>query len=709
MGVNVDIKRTDGRIHSAVVSGINVETKSVTVEWFERGETKGKEIELEQILGLNQDLAPSNYITADVPSKVQKYVARPSVPVKEKEKATTGVGSKRNPVRQSHVITSNGNSRDKEERHDNGQGGEQLHSNKHQAHQMEKSETVSKATGASTAQGVKDRRRSNVVKEVEKLKENREKRRAQQAQILEEQETLRNRDPTDPNWEFRSMIMDYKEELDINPLQDGDPIANHQITVCIRKRPMSTKELKKKEVDVVTVPQREMITIHEPKLKVDLTKYLDNQHFRFDYAFDETTDNEMVYKYTAKSLVQSIFEGGMATCFAYGQTGSGKTHTMGGEFHGKTQDSKNGIYALAARDVFKYLKSPKYKNNNLIVSCSFFEIYSGKVFDLLSGKSKLRVLEDGKQQVVVVGLTESVVDCVEDVLKLITHGNNLRTSGQTSANAHSSRSHAVFQIILRLNNNKKPLFGKFSLIDLAGNERGADTNSANRQTRMEGAEINKSLLALKECIRALGRKGAHLPFRASKLTQVLRDSFIGDKARTCMIAMISPSMSSCEHTLNTLRYADRVKELGAANPKDRPSGGRQELADFDEELLEDEDERVLSPEDSDLAQLRSLNDGECSADWYQFQESVAHLQLLEEEVVETHKTILDSMEHWLQQDASLLAMTNEVDYDQDAYAQQLEDMIAEKQEALEALREKTRAFRECLNEEEAQSNKMRRN
>ena len=125
-----------------------------------------------------------------------------------------------------------------------------------------------------------DRRRSNVVKEVEKLKENREKRRAQQAQILEEQETLRNKDPNDPNWEFRSMIMDYKEELDINPLQDGDPMMNHQITVCIRKRPMSQKELKKKEVDVVTVPQREMITIHEPKSKVDLTKYLDNQHFR---------------------------------------------------------------------------------------------------------------------------------------------------------------------------------------------------------------------------------------------------------------------------------------------------------------------------------------------------------------------------------------------------------------------------------------------
>ena len=118
------------------------------------------------------------------------------------------------------------------------------------------------------------------MKEVEKLKENREKRRAQQAQILEEQETLRNKDPTDPNWEFRSMIQDYKDELDMIPLQDGDPIANHKISVCIRKRPMSTKELKKKEVDVVTVPQRELITIHEPKLKVDLTKYLENQHFR---------------------------------------------------------------------------------------------------------------------------------------------------------------------------------------------------------------------------------------------------------------------------------------------------------------------------------------------------------------------------------------------------------------------------------------------
>lgn len=106
--------------------------------------------------------------------------------------------------------------------------------------------------------------------------------------------------------------------------------------------------------------------------------------------------------------------------------------------------------------------------------------------------------------------------------------------------------------------------GRLSFIDLAGSERGADTFDNDRQTRLEGAEINKSLLALKECIRALDGGAGHVPFRGSKLTEVLRDSFVGEQARTVMIANISPSSSSVEHTLNTLRYADRVK--GAPPP-----------------------------------------------------------------------------------------------------------------------------------------------
>lgn len=397
---------------------------------------------------------------------------------------------------------------------------------------------------------------------------------------------------------FIEISREYQSTIDFRPLIDGQAAGDHQITVCVRKRPLSRKELMKKELDVMTVPTKDTLIVHEPKSKVDLTKYLENHNFRFDCAFDENCNNEVVYNYTAKPLVQSIFEGGMATCFAYGQTGkfpiflqvliigynlmfilgSGKTHTMGGDFNGKIQDCKTGIYALATRDVFAFLRSPKYRPLNLTVSASFFEIYSGKVFDLLAEKNKLRVLEDGKQQVQIVGLTERVVESVEEVLKLIQHGNSTRTSGQTSANANSSRSHAVFQIVVRPQGSAK-VHGKFSFIDLAGNERGADTSSANRQTRMEGAEINKSLLALKECIRALGKQNAHLPFRVSKLTQVLRDSFIGEKSRTCMIAMISPGLSSCEHTLNTLRYANRVKELVAIDPSERNGGMMEDDAE----------------------------------------------------------------------------------------------------------------------------------
>jgi len=692
VGVNVDIKRTDGRIHSAVVSGVNIETRSVTVEWLERGETKGKEMDLNQILSLNQEFAPMNY---DTDKSGKKYTPRPSHVVVDNKHLAGASGVQRNKNRQSLVLGTAGQIKKQVAEVKNARSSEVMPPPK-QINNL----PVENKNKVSSEASFQVRKKSNAVKEVDKLKENRETRRATQAQVSEKQNQLRTKDGGGgPNWEFLQMILEYKDELEICPLEDGDPVSNHRITVCIRKRPLNQKEVKKKEVDVVTVPSKDVITIHEPKSKVDLTKYLENQQFRFDFAFDENTNNELVYKYTAKSLVESIFEGGMSTCFAYGQTGSGKTHTMGGEFRGKTQDSKNGIYAFAARDVFKLKQSAKYKKENLVVSCSYFEIYSGKVFDLLSGKTKLRVLEDGKQQVVIVGLTETAVDCVDEVLKLITNGNNIRTSGQTSANVNSSRSHAVFQIILRVNNKKRPLHGKFSLIDLAGNERGADTNSANRQTRMEGAEINKSLLALKECIRALGRKGAHLPFRASKLTQVLRDSFIGDNARTCMIAMISPTLSSCEHTLNTLRYADRVKELGAREPvKD---------SDDDAAMMHLEDDEEDMSGDSDLAQLRSLNDGECSVDWYNFQESVAQLQLLEEEVVESHRNLLGSLENWIQSDASLLAMTNQVDYDQDAYAQQLEDMIDEKQKALEVLLGKTRTFRTCLNEEEAQFNKLR--
>jgi len=260
------------------------------------------------------------------------------------------------------------------------------------------------------------------------------------------------------------------------------------------------------------------------------------------------------------------------------------------------------------------------------VFCTFFEIYCGKVYDLLNNKKKLRVLEDHKNQVQVVDIREQPLNSVEDVLSLIAYGMNIRTSGTTSANQHSSRSHAVFQIILRSKTTKKE-HGKISLIDLAGSERGKDTSSADRITRMEGAEINKSLLALKECIRALGRRDAHVPFRGSTLTKVLRDSFIGDNSRVCMIAMISPGNSDVEHTLNTLRYADRVKELGTDEmslKKEDEEGYEDEEAEFrrqyneghgltdsqeedDEEYEEDDDvSHAMNDLQQTLAELQDM-------------------------------------------------------------------------------------------------------
>nr|XP_033182791.1 kinesin-like protein Klp10A isoform X3 [Bombus vancouverensis nearcticus] len=678
-GNSINIKRTDGRVHSAVVSGINWEQRTVTVEWFERGETKGKEVEMDAIVALNPDL--TNQKTMEPPSQINNHVliskarhsTKPSIPVKAGSNrqlsrqtgrptnimppgvtvnghgdSVAGLTSRRELENIPPTPTSTAASFNASMAAQAKQKQQQLQSQQQQQQQQQ----VQADNGRV--------RRSNVVKEVERLKKNREERRQRQAELKEEKEALMNLDPGNPNWEFLAMIREYQNSIEFRPLRETDSVEDHQITVCVRKRPLNKKEIARKEVDVISVPSKDQMVVHEPKAKVDLTKYLENQIFRFDYAFDETCNNEIVYKYTAKPLVQTIFEGGMATCFAYGQTGSGKTHTMGGDFNGKTQDCKRGIYAMVAKDVFKCLKLVKYRPLNLVISASFFEIYSGKVFDLLKDKEKLRVLEDGKQQVQILGLTEKVVETCDEVLKLIQHGNSARTSGQTSANSNSSRSHAVFQITARIPGTLK-VHGKFSLIDLAGNERGADTSSANRQTRMEGAEINKSLLALKECIRALSRKGTHLPFRASKLTQVLRDSFIGEKSKTCMIAMISPGMSSCEHSLNTLRYADRVKELAATDPtemKVSPTDDEREL-----KIEEQSNNSVLS--DSDLAQLRSLNEGEISQDLYTFHEAVSALQMLEEEVLDTHKMVMDHTTRFLDGARNVFSTTHEVDYDQE--------------------------------------------
>ncbi|XP_074526044.1 kinesin-like protein KIF2A isoform X3 [Halichoeres trimaculatus] len=686
VGTYVEIKRSDGRIHQAMVTSLNEDNESVTVEWIENGDTKGKEIDLESIFALNPDVAPDEEIAPSPETPPPPTPACVKVNKIAKNRRTIAPVKNDTPSRDNRGIPTRARPT--------------------QPQQPEPappppSQQPTPPTQAQTQQQLQNaRRKSNCVKEVEKLQEKRERRRLQQQELREKR--AQEVDTTIPNYEIMYMIRDFRASLDYRPLTTADLIEEHRICVCVRKRPLNKKELTVKDLDVITIPSKDVVMVHEPKQKVDLTRYLENQTFRFDYAFDDSTTNEMVYRFTARPLVETIFERGMATCFAYGQTGSGKTHTMGGDFSGKNQDCSKGIYALAARDVFLMLKKPNYKKLDLQVYATFFEIYSGKVFDLLNRKAKLRVLEDGKQQVQVVGLQEKEVKCTEEVLKLIEVGNSCRTSGQTSANAHSSRSHAVFQIILR---RKGKMHGKFSLIDLAGNERGADTSSADRQTRLEGAEINKSLLALKECIRALGRNKPHTPFRASKLTQVLRDSFIGENSRTCMIATISPGMTSCENTLNTLRYANRVKEL-TVDPNQMIEGGRPNIHAVNQLDLLDEDWLSISPQRDDLKLLCEQNEEEVSPQLFTFHEAVSQLVEMEEQVLEDHRAVFQESIRWLEDEKVLLEMTEEVDYDVESYATQLEQILDQKIEILTELRDKVKSFRSALQEEEQASKQI---
>jgi len=350
-------------------------------------------------------------------------------------------------------------------------------------------------------------------------------------------------------------------------------------------------------------------------------------------------------------------------------------------------------------------------------------------------KKRLRVLEDHKNLVQVVGKKEEQVETVEDVMTLIRRGMSVRTSGTTSANEFSSRSHAVFQITLKKKNITKD-YGKISLIDLAGSERGRDTQTNDKTTLMEGAQINKSLLTLKECIRSLGRNAEHIPFRGSTLTKVLRDSFIGERSKVCMIAMVSPGNSDCEHTLNTLRYADRVKELNVEELKQRGAGnhpgqaiGGQDDMGLGQPLYEEDDvdddeyaddlagininnnnqvipasrfgaggqqSNIPKPQQPINNTKRSLGHKQKSETTRKFEEAIARSQEIEDVTLESHNELIDDLPQIVASHQSLLDLSTNMNYDRDEYAKQLISLIDNQQQFLTDLRNKALQMREAV-------------
>lgn len=260
-----------------------------------------------------------------------------------------------------------------------------------------------------------------------------------------------------------------------------------------------------------------------------------------------------------------------STVFAYGATGAGKTHTMLGKAE------QPGIMYQTMKEVFNVLNDFKV-DRTYEIKVSFLEIYNENIRDLIdtSGASHmdsadcyLELREDPEKGVCVAGLKEIEVKSAEEILSLLIHGNGNRTTESTDANDASSRSHAVFMLKCSYKDKNAGVraeisVGKLSLIDLAGSERASKTN--NRGIRMiEGANINRSLLALGNCINALHdnatkNKDNYIPYRDSKLTRLLKDS-LGGNCRTVMIANVAGGHSSFEETHNTLKYANRAKNI----------------------------------------------------------------------------------------------------------------------------------------------------
>ncbi|ORZ39881.1 P-loop containing nucleoside triphosphate hydrolase protein [Catenaria anguillulae PL171] len=277
------------------------------------------------------------------------------------------------------------------------------------------------------------------------------------------------------------------------------------LKVAIRVRPMNAREKRNSERAVATV--------------------LDDNLLAFDRVFDERATQEQVFDQTARLLIDDVLGGTNATVFAYGATGSGKTHTMQGK------DGSLGIVPQMLAALFQRISG---SDPAIAVSMSYIEIYNETVRDLLSGAREsdyLELREDPHRGTVIVGMEQVEAESVDVLLNHLRQGNRHRITESTAANSVSSRSHAVVQLVLSKKSakgKKQHMLSKLSLIDLAGSERAAATQNVGLRM-LEGSMINRSLLALGNCINALSSRAApaYVNYRDSKLTRILKDSLGG--------------------------------------------------------------------------------------------------------------------------------------------------------------------------------------
>ncbi|XP_075696274.1 kinesin-like protein KIF18B [Rhinoderma darwinii] len=343
------------------------------------------------------------------------------------------------------------------------------------------------------------------------------------------------------------------------------------VSVVVRVRPPNSREQEGVQYPVVQVVDHNILVFDpdEPETSGVFSNLRGHEgtkrkgkdlKFIFDRIFGEQSCQQDVFEHTTKQILNGVLNGYNCSVFAYGATGAGKTHTMLGS------ETDPGVMYLTMVELYQRIEAIK-KEKSCEVLISYLEVYNEQIQDLLEPKGSLAIREDPQKGVVVQGLSFHQPKSAEQLLQMLASGNLNRTQHPTDANATSSRSHAVFQIYVKQQDRTASIsqdvhVAKMSLIDLAGSERASSTNAKGERLR-EGANINRSLLALINVINALAdakNKKAHIPYRDSKLTRLLKDS-IGGNCRTVMIAAISPSCLSYDDTYNTLKYANRAKEI----------------------------------------------------------------------------------------------------------------------------------------------------
>ncbi|XP_044026286.1 kinesin-like protein KIF13B isoform X2 [Siniperca chuatsi] len=357
---------------------------------------------------------------------------------------------------------------------------------------------------------------------------------------------------------------------------DDNSLNDSNVKVAVRVRPMNRREKDIKTKCVVEMEGNQ--TVLHPAITNMNKGDPRNQPkvFAYDYCFwsmdesqkDKFAGQDVVFQCLGESLLDNAFMGYNACIFAYGQTGSGKSYTMMGSAE------QPGLIPRLCSSLFSRTLQEAREGESFTVEVSYMEIYNEKVRDLLDPKGSrqaLRVREHNVFGPYVDGLSRLAVASYKDIESLMSEGNKSRTVAATNMNEESSRSHAVFNIILThtLMDLKSGTSGekvsKLSLVDLAGSERAAKTGAAGERLK-EGSNINKSLSTLGLVISALADQGAgknkskFVPYRDSVLTWLLKDS-LGGNSRTAMVANISPAADNYDETLSTLRYADRAKSI----------------------------------------------------------------------------------------------------------------------------------------------------